>query len=211
MRYRASAIALVLMSAVVWAQKERAACRSSQFVVNLVAGQAFGRDLGDGLTLRMQPTRLGPKGDRDGWEVSVVDADSAHSDYIYPVNPPLRFNGLQILGPSYGDDAQTSLNHSHEMWFLLKKADYDRISLAVDHALWPYSAPHPDSTVEEYSAALNGAALGRLKLKPLSFDIDSELDSIRRLKVRVEVIAPVSFAFSPELKPRSVSCPPAPE
>ena len=207
MRFCASVVAIVFISALVFAQKEKAACQSVQLTAKLQAGEKFARNIGNGLAFQLEPTRLGPKGDIDGWEISIVDADPAHTDYIYPVNPPLRFNGLQILGASYDDDTKTSLSHAHEMWFLLNKADHDRISPALEHALWPYSAPNPDSTIEEYSAVLNGLTLGRLKVKPVSYDIDAETGAIRRIDLRIELIAPMAFAFNSELKPKSASCP----
>jgi len=110
----------------------------------LQAGGHFEKVIGGDLVFRLEPEILGPHGDLHGWQISLAPSHESDRDYIFPVNPPLRFNGLQTLGPGYGDDTKTSLAHPHEMFFLLDRADYDRIWPLLTNALWPYSAPEPD-------------------------------------------------------------------
>ncbi len=69
---------------------------------------------------------------------------SRSPDEVHPVNPPLRFNGVQTFGPSYGDDTTTSLSYAHAVRFLVRPADYDRLAPQLTNALWPYNAPRPD-------------------------------------------------------------------
>ena len=95
-----------------------------------------------------------------------------NDDYIYPVNPPLRFNGEQILGPSYGDDTKKSLGHPCELFFLLSSDDYDRIMPLATNVLWPYSAPRPENAADEYQTALRALTKGQLSFNVQSYDAD---------------------------------------
>ena len=108
---------LIGSSTLLFAQSKDLACRSFTLADELDAYDKFDRAIGNGLSLRLQPTEVGPEGEKNGWEISIVRAEAVDEDFIYPVNLPLRFNGVQILGASYNDDAKASLGHPHEMWF----------------------------------------------------------------------------------------------
>jgi hypothetical protein len=72
-------------------------CRKITLEFSLEAGQSYERIIGRNHTLKVRADdSLKPP---NGWRYSLVD--SAGHDYIAPVNPPLRFNPLQILGPGY--------------------------------------------------------------------------------------------------------------
>src|ERR1041385_7786741 len=180
-------------STLLFAQNNGSACRSFILAGELAAKATFKRDIGNGLSFQLRPTTLGAKGQLDGWEIYILRSDDLEHDYIYPVNIPLRFNGVQILGASYNDDARTSLGRPHEMWFLLNKADYDKLWPAVEHALWPYSASHPDKTTDEFFEALKAVSTGWLKMSVLSYDIAPDADSARRIKFQAEFTVPADF------------------
>src|SRR6266851_1874319 len=129
-----------------------AACHSITLTGELQSGDRFEKVIGGELVFRLEPERLGRDGELHGWRISLAPLHEPDRDYIYPVNPPLRFNGLQILGPSYGDDTKTSLAHPQEMRFLLDRADYDRIWPLLTNLLWPYSAPIPTRPTTNTSA-----------------------------------------------------------
>jgi hypothetical protein len=93
----------------------------------LVAGDTFEHAIGDGLIFRLRPEKLGHDSSLDGWTIEFFPQTSPQHDYIYSVNPPIRFNGLQALGATYGDDAKTSLGHPHQMRFLLDANGSERI------------------------------------------------------------------------------------
>jgi len=116
------------------------------------------------------------------------------------VNPPLRFNGSQILGPSYGDDTKTSLAHLRQMRFLLSAAEYDRIWPLVTNALWPYSSPRPDKAADDYLDALKTLPTGRFKFTVQAYDADPLTGSIRHINFRAEFTTPANFDFDPALK-----------
>jgi hypothetical protein len=173
----------------------------------LSAGQRFEKAINKELVFRMEPQHLGPKGDLNGWEVSLASSTNINRDYIYPVNPPLRFNGMQILGPSYGENTQNSLGHPHRMRFLLSKEDDDRLWPLVENALWPYSAPDPDKAADQYVRALESLTTGELNLTVLSYTADPETGSVRHIRFRATFIAPRSFEFHNALMPKRSSCP----
>ena len=182
-------------------------CHQIAITGELSSGDSFQRNIGSGFVLRLNPEPAGANGEFNGWNIILTPADNPDQDYIYPVSPPLRFNGLQTLGPSYGDDAKTSLGYAHEMHFLLNAADYKHIQPLLTSALWPYSAPNPDRAGPEYVEALEQLTTGLLKLTVASYDLDPANGSIRHMKFRAEFTAPASFAFDLALQSKPITCP----
>jgi hypothetical protein len=188
----------------------RPSCKYTSFVGEVSAGQHFARALGSGLTFRLTPTSLAPNGQLTGWQISLGQSKDPGSDYIYPVSPPLRFNGVQILGPNYGIDANESLAYPHEMRFLLNQPDYDRLWPLVKNALWPGDAPRPELAANEYIQAWKAAKTGWLRLTALSYDVDPETESLRRLKFRAEFIVPRHVHLAKDLRSKPAACPEPP-
>jgi hypothetical protein len=173
----------------------------------LQAGDHFEKVIGGDLVFRLEPERLGPHGDLHGWQISLAPLHEPDRDYIYPVNPPLSFNGLQTLGPSYGDDTKTSLANPHEMRFLLDRGDYDRIWALLTNALWPYSAPNPDKADDEYLSALQTLVTGQMKFAVPAYDANPVNGSIRRINFQAEFTTPANFELDQALKPKPAACP----
>lgn len=197
---------LVLYLAISAAGQSSASCHLIVLSAELSSGDQFEKAIGEGLVFRLNPERLGPKGELDGWAIQLFPAASRDHDYIYPVNPPLRFNGLQTLGPSYGDDTKASLRRAHEMRFLLHAADYDRISALVTYVLWPYSAPNPDKAADDYVSALRALSTGQLKVTVPDWDADPASGSIRHIRVQAEFVVPADFRLDSALKPKAEAC-----
>lgn len=197
----------------VWlcAQNKDSACRAFTLTGELAAKASFERAIGGGLSLQVKPAGLGSKGELDGWEIYILRAEDPEHDYIYPVNLPLRFNGMQILGASYNDDTKVSLGHPHGMWFLLNKADYDKMSSAVDHALWPYSAPQPDRVADEFYGVLKTVETGWLKFTVLSYELIPNTDSVKAMKFQVDFNVPQSFKLASGLSSSAATCSPHPQ
>jgi len=182
-------------------------CHSIMLTGQLQAGAHFEKVISGDLVFKLEPETLGPHGELHGWQVSLAPSREPDRDYIYPVNPPLRFNGLQTLGPSYGDDTKTSLAHPHEMFFLLDRADYDRLWPLLTNALWPYSAPKPDKAADQYISALKTFIVGQLKLTVPAYDADPVNGSIRRINFQAEFTTPRNVELDPALKPQRAECP----
>lgn len=205
--FRICLLLLGLVVSIVGQPMAAMSCHSIVLTGELQSGGHFEKAIGGELVFRLEPEGLGPDGKLHGWRIDLVSSRQPDHDYIYPVNPPVRFNGLQILGPSYGDDTKTSLEHPHEMRFLLNRADYDRILPLLNNALWPYSAPHPDKADDEYVSGLKALVVGQVTLTVRTYDADPVSGSIRRIAFQAEFTTPGNFEFDPALKPKPAACP----
>ncbi|PYV17196.1 MAG: hypothetical protein DMG21_09050 [Acidobacteria bacterium] len=181
------------------------ACKSIALNFSLKAGENYKQRVND-LTFKTKTWE--PKSGEAEWTFSLEDADG--HDYIYTVNPPLRFNPSQFLGAAYGVTARDSLSRNRESRFLLNKGDYDRFWPFVTNSLWPYSAPRPDKAADEYWNALGKLRTGLLRLKIIKSDVTPD-DAIRSAEFLVELVAPSDFRFDPKLTPQLSACPPPAE
>src|SRR5437016_936300 len=194
---------LFILASELYAQKPAAppACSAVSLDIALQAGDDYAQRVND-LTFKVK-TWL-PKSEGAGWTFSLEDAGG--HDYIYPVNPPLRFNPSQYLGRAYGESALQSLSWNRELRFLDNKVDYERFWPLVTNALWPYTAPRPDKAAEEYFTELGKIQTGLMRLKIVKSDVTPD-DLVRSAEFAVEVVAPSDIRFDPDLKPYSHECP----
>ena len=177
-----------------------APCSAIEMVMQLEAGKTYSQSIGNGLTFKI----VAMKDKGWGWVLSLED--KAVRDYIYPVNPPLRFNPSETLGRGYGKSARESLSYDRKLRFLLNNADFDRLEPLLKNALWPYNAPDPDRALNEYVTALHNLQTGVLKLKVLAADVAPD-DSVRSAKFHVEFVAPEAFRFEASPRPHPSPCP----
>jgi hypothetical protein len=179
-------------------------CHSFEFTHTIEAGDNFSQNIGGGLSLRLNP------GD-DGWTIDIIptrqESSGKQDDYIYPVNPPIRFNNLQYLGAAYGDSTRYLVTHEKHLRFVLNQSDYDLISRFITDALWPYNAKDPDRAGEIYLEDLGKLTLGSVHYKPLEYKFNPD-GSIDTLKFQMTVIAPKSFSFPDGVKSTPLSCSP---
>jgi hypothetical protein len=175
-------------------------CRSISLMADLEVNDDFEQNLGSGLVLRVKSLK------EPGWFVDVVPAAKPNDDYVYPVNPPLRFNGKQTLGPGYGEDVKSSLGYPHEMRFLLNPTDYDRVSSLIGNILWPYQTSTPDQARKDYSAALDSVRTGWLELTVLHYKTDSG-GALKSIQFRAQVVVPSDFELAKDLEVKQVACP----
>jgi hypothetical protein len=93
-------------------------------------GESFKKHVGEStFRKRSVPSRE----TSNGWRFSFEDADGR--DFIYPVNPPLRYNACKILGRGYQYSARDSLKWNRQVRFLLSAIDYDRLDPLIRDAL----------------------------------------------------------------------------
>lgn len=178
------------------------ACQSVSFKVALDASTNFQRELGAGLLFRVTSEK------QHAWFVDIVPAEANTQDYVYPVNPPLRFNPLQTLGPGNSETIQSSLALPHAMKFLLNRADYDRISSLIGNVLWPAQTSDPDKAVSDYTNAVDDARTGSLTVKVSSYKIDPKTHALAHIKLRVTITTPPDFQFAPGFNPWPAPCNP---
>jgi hypothetical protein len=190
----------VLAVSATQARPAKESCQAISFSASLDVYDDFTQELGSGLVFRLKAFKA------PGWSIDVVPSRTPDNDYVYPANPPLRFNGNQTLGAGYGEDAKTSFGHPHEMRFLLNQPDYDRVSSLIGNVLWPYQTASPDKARDDYFNTLKTAETGWLRLTVLSFKIAGAGDP-SRIKFRVEIKLPPDFSVASGLRPRATACP----
>ncbi|MGA8271740.1 MAG: hypothetical protein WB919_09305 [Candidatus Sulfotelmatobacter sp.] len=183
-------------------QQPSLSCQFVSFKVVLNASDDFQRELGGGLLFRVTHQK------QQAWFVDIVPAEENTKDYIYPVNPPLRFNPNQTLGPGYSETIRSSLSHPHEMKFLLDRLDYDRISGLVGNVLWPSQTPDPDKALSDYDNAVDDARKGSLKVTVSSYKTDPKTGTLAHIKLRVMITTPPDFQFAPGLNAWPAACAP---
>jgi len=171
-------------------------CRAVSFVANVTDGVAFERRISPDLVLRLVD-----------WRVTLTPTGAPDVDYIYPVNPPIRFNPMQDFGAGYGLSAKQSMQMPRELRFVTGKKDYDRIDPKLIGALWPYDAPRPKTASADYLSTLKSLTTGALKITALDYELDSTREEVLRARFSVELTAPVAIGFLPELHPKPASCP----
>jgi hypothetical protein len=172
-------------------------CTAAAVSFTLKARDSLEQPISD-LTFKLQPLAS------SGWTFSLVDTKDR--DFIYPVNPPLRFNGSQTLGAGYGDTAKRSLSYGRELRFLLNGSEYDVFWPYVEHALWPYTAADPHHAADQYLSELEKLRTGLLRLTVVRSDV-SETDEVRFAEFKIEFIAPTAYQFVSSLSPYAVACP----
>jgi hypothetical protein len=179
-------------------------CRSYSFTGELRPGQGgFRQAIGGGLLLEMEDMKNG------GWFVTLYPETQAKKqekdDYIYPVNPPIRFNSLQYLGAAYGENAEDQIKREKDLHFALSKADYDHISALITDALWPYNAKDPDHAIDNYVTGLSNMKLGNIHYKPINYRFTG--GKPEWLRFQIAITAPADFAFPPMVDPTAAPCP----
>lgn len=176
-------------------------CEKVSFTTTLTAGANFSRSIGP---LVFEIRAAEDKASCDGWFFSL-EGPAGH-DFIYPVNPPLRFNPSWTLGCSYGLSAKQGLELKRNLRFILSEPDYDRIMPLARNGLWPGDSPDPDHAAEKYLKALDSLHTGTINLKTLHYEI-SDQGMIQSAEFTVDLVAPENFHFDASLKPHSVVCP----
>ncbi len=192
-------------------------CRSISFGGQIHAGERFEKEIGGGLALEFIPQEFAdpsasPSTRLSGWRIELVPstqkaAISPVEDYIYSVNPPLRFNPWQDIGTSYSMSVEEKLKRPISYDFILTEAGYRKIWPLVTDALWPYSAKTPARVDEKYFSALKKIQLGQIVFSPIHYTTTAKGMSIVSLEFRVQISAPSTFSFLKTLARRPAACP----
>ena len=191
-------------------------CQNIAFNGHVYAGHRFLKQIGGRLVLVLSPYGMPDPIDESvqysGWHIALNPVFASGSpdvaqDFIYPVNPPIRFNPWQDIGPSYGVTAEQKLKNPIDYNFVLSEPDFLKIDGLVTDALWPYSAKDPDHADERYLEALEVAQLGQIRFTAIRRVATPQGKSIQFLAFRIQINAPSTFAFSHALNPQPSACP----
>ncbi len=175
-------------------------CKEAGFEISLKGGQAYARNLGGGLVLKLAPLRR-----NWGWTIQVEPRNSG-DDYAYPLNPPLRSGNSQALGTGYGETARDQLSHDHDVRFTLNASEYERIFSLASDALWPYQAHDPDKAAQRYLDAIRKARSGLIRLKVRHFATTADGTAVISADFAASVMVPSDFDLAADLKAVGVAC-----
>lgn len=199
-----------------------AQCRSFSIAGELAAGEAFKRAISPELSFRLEPSGAVEEG---GWTFEIgptepraeVDGESEFSQYVHALTPPYRFRNTRYVDISYGTNAQDAVADSpRPFWFLVRRADGEAASSALDQVLWPQQDGAQDRGLAVLGALPRGRGRFHIldsRITPgtaISFGGDERTaayGAIHWMKFRVDLIVPASFAVLAKLKPRTGRCP----
>ena len=166
--------------------------------------------------IRLWPTPMGKTLRNEGWFIDIVSHERPTEDYIDLVNEPLRENNSQVLGPVITsrprghNTAEQSLSHSRQMRFLLTKAEYDQVFAAGERAAFfegdQAALEESERKRQELIKLEASVPTGRLSFRILSYEIDQSTGFPLHIRFQAELTAPISFKFTPRLKPRPTQC-----
>ena len=173
-----------------------ARCGEFSFDGRVTGGEAFSRNLGEGLRLRLSPTK-----ENWGWIIRVQPGGSS-DDYAYPVNPPFHSDNSQWVSTGYGETAEHQLMHDHEVFFVLNRKEYERATKLTDEAM---ASSDPDAA-GRFLAILPSLRSAVLKLKPMKYETLNQGKSVKWMEFSVTVIVPGSFQPAPDMNLRNRAC-----
>ena len=196
------------------------ACHMVSFGGSLAQGQELDKDIASGLQLRVWPTPMGKALRDEGWFIDVISQGEPAGYYLNFVNVPLRESNNRVLGPGYNVDtrghntAEQSLSHVHEMRFLLTKGDYDQVSAANEKVpgVFEGSTEALDEAgrkYQEFQKLVSSMPTGWLSFRILSFKVDPSTGFPLSIQFQVDLSAPSTFTFAPDLKPTPTQCHPS--
>jgi hypothetical protein len=220
-----SAIVCLLLAGLCRAQTSDSACHSVSFDGSVAQHQKFEKDFGSGLLFRVLPKPPGKDIRNQGWIINIVPQlvpgalyDTETKDYILIVNYPLHESSSQILGHGYDvethgyNTSEQSLNHPHEMRFLLSSADYDVVFSAFRDNMKPIAShivsgneSAKNNGEETFLKIANSVPTGWLSFYVLSSEIDPNGVPLR-IQFHAELTTPSAFKFADDLKTRAVPC-----
>ena len=208
-----SILALVLFSAHVLAQ-EKSQCVQIVFGGELNAGEKFTREIGNGLTFRIDPWK-----ESMGWEFEIGPASPNPGEwdqYVYVLTPPYRSSSAREVNTGWGVTAQDAVKGARQFWFLVSRADAPAASAAINDVLWPKSDKQQEAALEKLAALRKGTGVFKIEGSKITPGIpvpgfaDCErghCGEIHWIKFQVRLIVPRSFTPAKDLQLTSVQCP----
>ena len=203
---------LVCVPAILAQQNEQ--CNQIKLAGTLKAGESFRREIGNGLTFRIDPWK-----ESAGWEFEIgpTSPDPDEWDqYIYVLTPPYRSTSAREVNTGWGVTAQDVITVKREFWFLISRKDAPAASNAIDSVLWPKSEQAQKQALQELASLPAGAGKFKIldsKITP-STALGGESDcqdgrcgEIHWIQFQVALNVPASFLPAKDLEVHPVKCP----
>jgi hypothetical protein len=176
-------------------------CHEFSFEGRVNGGEEYSHELGGGLSIHLSPS-LAPKNENWGWVIQVQPLEST-DDYAYPVNPPFHFGNSQWLSTGYGETLEQQLGHEHEVFFVLKRAEYEHAAKLVEEAM---SSTEPNAA-GKFISVLPSLRSAVLRLKPIKYGTADGGKTAKWMSFGVVVITPATFQPAQGLTAKGIVCP----
>lgn len=116
-----------------------------EFGASLKAGEAYKKELGNGILFQIVPNE-------QGWTFGVVD-EKEKSDLATGFNYPIRWNGTQYLDGSYGEDEENRYPAKRSICFLNDLSQKDKYGKLASDLYWPSKEKTQEMTMKELAKA----------------------------------------------------------
>jgi hypothetical protein len=170
-------------------------CQETTVNGYIKGGEGFSLAIGSGFEIRLVPMR-----DNWGWQVEAGPSDSS-ADWAWVTNPPYHSSNAQYMGTGYGENARDRLKHAHEVRFVLKQSEFERLLKLVEEEQRNADAAGPLLT------ALSEAETGSAIVIPTEYDKAGDPQQVRWMRFSLKVNVPTSFERSKALKWMKAACP----
>jgi hypothetical protein len=190
-------------------------CQQVVFTGEIKAGEKFTREIGNGLSFRMDPW-----GKDGGWEFEIGPTTpevSEWNQYVYTVTPPYRSSGARDINTGWGTLAQDAVGtHPRVFWFLVRRSDNAAATDALNKILWPKSDVDQKAGLDFLRSLPKGSGeftiidsrITRGTAVAYSGDPNPEhYGAIHWLKFQVKLVVPEDFRVASDLQPRPAQCP----
>jgi hypothetical protein len=175
-------------------------CHEFSFEGRVNGGEEYSHELGGGLSIHLVPS-LAPRNENWGWVIQVRPLDST-ADYAFPVNPPFHSANSQWLSTGYDETVEQRLGHEHEVFFVLKRKEYEDAAKLVEEAM---SRTDPEAA-GKFIAALPSLRSAVLRFNPIKYETSDWGNTVKWMSFGVVVIAPASFQPA-GLNAKDIACP----
>jgi hypothetical protein len=199
-------VLLISFAVPVFAQSKE--CKQFVFGGELSAGETFARDIGNGLTFRMTPSRT-----PSGWEFEIGPTTPANGEwdqYVYTLTPPYRSSNAREVNTGWGTTAQDAVKWNREFWFLISRADAPAAAAALDSVLWPKSEKEQEGALRKlasFPAGKGDFSTLDSKITPGTDCNAGHCGEIHWINFQITLVVPDSFQPATDLQVAPVQCP----
>lgn len=156
-----------------------------RFAGEVTRGKSFEKKLWRDLRFILKATDA-------GWEISVISAPDAQSDYAWVVTPPYRFDNPRYVEAGYRHSAAGAATWTPRRFsFVVDRADYVKAADAVRKLLWPAGIPAAEIGSAERTLSQAPKANGLLKIKRATTSGEGGGTRIESLAFEVEIRPPI--------------------
>lgn len=173
------------------------ACHEFSFEGRANGGEAYSRQLGGGLWLRLLPEG------NEGWMIEIHKGNG-DDDYGFPLNPPFHFGNSQYMATGYGLTVEELLKDEREIFFSPTEEERQRAVKFYEDTVENDNSPE---SATKFLAGLSAMISAVVKFKPLQHETTDEGQSVSWVQFSITVIVPKNFQVPPDVSIKDAVCP----